>query len=56
MSKESDKMKKDTRTKPGWVGERTRNTLPREKLNNTKTGQTANTRQNTTNKGYQQDR
>jgi hypothetical protein len=53
MTNQSDKMKKDTRTKPAKSDEPTRVTPER---NNTQTGQSGNTRQNTTNQGYQQDR
>jgi hypothetical protein len=51
MTKASEKMKKDTRTKPGKDNEPTRVTREPEK-----TGQQANMKQNTTNQGYQQDR
>lgn len=53
MTKPSDKMKKDTRTKPAKEDEPTR-VVPEH--NSTQEGEAANTRQNTTNKGYQQDR
>ncbi len=53
MTKPSDKMKKDTRTKPAHEDQPTRNTPPK---NTEKTGWQANIKQNTNNPGYQQDR
>ncbi len=50
MTKPSDKMKKDTRTKPAKETTPTRNTDPDKK------GWQSNIKQNTTNQGYQQDR
>lgn len=53
MNKPTDKMKKDTRTKPAHENEPTRNTPPQS---TEKTGWQSNIKQNTTNQGHQQDR
>ncbi len=55
MSKESDKMKKDTRTKPVNENEPTR-IVPDREDDPDKKGWQSNIKQNTTNQGYQQDR